>query len=143
MTSTADDQEWEQIVKVWGTAYTFSRDPGQHPAEPHAARRNDGRGTLRAPTPARLLDAIKDDAAARPFAPPGTVNMTEEPQPAPPGEMSDEELAQHAAAVSAELSATPQGTPGRDAIIRQWAEIIAESQRRNAPHLADGKEPQQ
>jgi hypothetical protein len=66
-----------------------------------------------------------------------------EPQPAPPGEMSDEQLARHAAAVSAELSATPQGTPGRDAIIRQWAEIIAESQRRNAPRLADGKEPQQ
>jgi hypothetical protein len=67
MTSTADAQEWDQILKVWGTAYTFSHDPGQHPAEAYAAHRTDGKGTLRAPTPARLLDAIKDDAAARPF----------------------------------------------------------------------------
>jgi hypothetical protein len=67
MTST-DAQEWEQIVKVWGTAYTFSHDPNGYPGEPHAAQRNDGKGTIRAATLAQLLDAIKDDAAARPFA---------------------------------------------------------------------------
>ena len=69
MTSTIDAQEWEPIVKVWGTAYAFSHDPGGHPCEPYAARRRDGKGTIRAASRARLLDAIKDDASARPFAP--------------------------------------------------------------------------
>ena len=67
MTITPDAQEWEQIVKVWGTAYTFTHDPARHPAPPDAPPRKDGRGTLRAASPAQLLDAIKDDAAARPF----------------------------------------------------------------------------
>jgi hypothetical protein len=73
MTSTTDAQEWEPIVRVWGTAYTFTHDPGGHPREPYAARRNDGNGTIRAASPAELLDAIKDDVAVRP---PGTADST-------------------------------------------------------------------
>jgi hypothetical protein len=69
MTSAIDAQEWEPIVKVWGTAYTFSHDSGGHSCEPYAACRKDGMGSVRAASLAELLDAIKDDAAARPFAP--------------------------------------------------------------------------
>jgi hypothetical protein len=67
MTSTSDAPELEAIVRFWGHAYTFSHDPAQDPAKPYAARRKDGQGTIRAATPADLLDAIKDDAATRPF----------------------------------------------------------------------------
>jgi hypothetical protein len=67
MTSVTDATELEAIVRFWGHAYTFSHDPGTCPGEPYAARRKDGQGTIRAATPALLLDAIKDDAAARPF----------------------------------------------------------------------------
>jgi hypothetical protein len=67
MTSTSDAPELEAIVRFWGHAYTFSHDPDQHPERPYAARRKDGQGTIRAATPADLLDAIKDDTATRPF----------------------------------------------------------------------------
>jgi hypothetical protein len=66
-TSATDATELEAIVRFWGHAYTFSHDPEEHPVEPYAARRRDGQGTIRAATPALLLDAIKDDAAARPL----------------------------------------------------------------------------
>ena len=67
MTSATDAPELESIVRFWGHAYTFSHDPGTCPGKPYAARRRDGQGTIRAATPALLLDAIKDDAAARPL----------------------------------------------------------------------------
>jgi hypothetical protein len=67
MNSASDAPELESIVRFWGHAYTFSHDPENHPAEPYAAHRGDGQGIIRAATPALLLDAIKDDAAARPF----------------------------------------------------------------------------
>jgi len=66
LTSATDEPELEAIVKFWGHAYTFSHRPDIYPAKPYAARRKDGQGTIRAATPALLLDAIKDDAAARP-----------------------------------------------------------------------------
>jgi hypothetical protein len=69
MTSAADAPELEAIARFWGHAYTFSRHHDDHPHEPYAARRKDGKGTIRAATPAHLLDAIKDDAAARPLTP--------------------------------------------------------------------------
>jgi hypothetical protein len=67
MTSATDAPELETIERFWGHAYTFSNDPADYPDEPYAARRRDGQGTIRAATQALLLDAIKDDAAARPF----------------------------------------------------------------------------
>jgi len=67
MSSATDEPELEAIVRFWGHAYTFSHDPGQDPGRPYAARRKDGQDTVRAATPALLLDAIKDDAAARPL----------------------------------------------------------------------------
>ena len=67
MTSATDAPELEAVVKFWGHAYTFSHDPGTCPGKPYAARRRDGQGTIRAATPALLLDAIKDDAGARPL----------------------------------------------------------------------------
>jgi hypothetical protein len=67
MDSATDAPGLEAIVRFWGHAYTFSHDPGEHPGEPYAARRKDGQGTIRAATPALLLDAIKDDAGTRPF----------------------------------------------------------------------------
>lgn len=67
MTSATDAPELESIVKFWGHAYTFSKDAATCPDKPYAARRKDGQGTVRAATPALLLDAIKDDANARPF----------------------------------------------------------------------------
>jgi hypothetical protein len=69
LTSATDAPELEAIVKFWGHAYTFSHDPRAHPDKPYAAHRKDGQGTIRAATPALLLDAIKDDANARPFTP--------------------------------------------------------------------------
>lgn len=67
MDSATDAPELEAIVRFWGHAYTFGHDPGTCPGQPYAARRRDGHGTIRATTPALLLDAIKDDAAARPL----------------------------------------------------------------------------
>ena len=67
MDSATDAPELEAVVKFWGHAYTFSHDPEEHPEKPYAARRRDGQGTIRAATPALLLDAIKDDAGARPL----------------------------------------------------------------------------
>jgi hypothetical protein len=71
MDSATDAPELQAIVRFWGHAYTFSHDPGTCPGtcpgKPYAARRRDGQGTIRAATPALLLDAIKDDAAARPL----------------------------------------------------------------------------
>jgi hypothetical protein len=69
MNSATDAPELETIARFWGHAYTLSHDPGTHPAEPYAACRRDEQGTIRAATPALLLDAIKDDAATRPFNP--------------------------------------------------------------------------
>ncbi|MGH3408049.1 MAG: hypothetical protein ACRDRJ_36945 [Streptosporangiaceae bacterium] len=69
MNSATGAPELEAITRFWGHAYTLSHDPGTCPGKPYAARRNDGKGTIRAATPAHLLDAIKDDAAARPFTP--------------------------------------------------------------------------
>jgi hypothetical protein len=66
---TTSATELEAIVRFWGHAYTFSHHPDTYPDEPYAASRKDGNGTSRAATPALLLDAIKDDAAARPFTP--------------------------------------------------------------------------
>jgi hypothetical protein len=66
MTNVTDAPELEAIERFWGHAYTFSQDPGTHPGKPYAACRKDGHGTIRAASPALLLDAIKDDAAAQP-----------------------------------------------------------------------------
>jgi len=68
MNSATDATELGAIAQFWGHAYTFSHDPEDHPEKPYSAHRRDGQGTIRAATPALLLDAIKDDAAARPFA---------------------------------------------------------------------------
>lgn len=67
MSRATDASELEAIERFWGHAYTFSHDPGTCPGKPYAARRHDGKGTIRAANPALLLDAIKDDAAARPI----------------------------------------------------------------------------
>ena len=69
MNSATNAPELETIARFWGHAYTFSHDPARHPGEPYAAHRQDNRGTVRAATPVLLLDAIKDDVAARPFIP--------------------------------------------------------------------------
>jgi hypothetical protein len=69
MTSAAGVTELETIARFWGHAYTFSHDPGTCPCKPYAARRKDGKGTIRAAAPALLLDAIKDAAATRPVTP--------------------------------------------------------------------------
>jgi hypothetical protein len=70
VTTTASDpqqtQAWEAIIRTWGHAHTFSHDPDDHPGQPYAAHPKDGNGTLRAATPALLLDAIKDNARTRP-----------------------------------------------------------------------------
>jgi hypothetical protein len=65
--TTTSDSEWDAIIKTWGHAYIFSHRPDIYPDKPYAARRKDRQGTIRAGTPALLLDAIKDDARARPF----------------------------------------------------------------------------
>lgn len=67
MTSATGEPDVQDIARFWGHAYTFTHDPDDHPGQPHAAHRIDGKGTIRAATPALLLDAIKDDAATRPF----------------------------------------------------------------------------
>ena len=69
MNSATDAPELDTIARFWGHAYTLTNDPEDHPREPYAAHRKDGKGTIRAATPPRLLDAIKDDAAARPLTP--------------------------------------------------------------------------
>ena len=67
-----------------------------------------------------------------------TPTMTEEP--APLSGLTDEQLNQLAAGVNAQLQSTPQGTPGRDAIIRQWSEAVEESNRRDTQRGANAKE---
>jgi hypothetical protein len=69
VTRATDAPQLEALERFWGHAYTFSHDPGTCPGKPYAACRQDGTGTIRAASPALLLDAIKDDAAARPFTP--------------------------------------------------------------------------
>jgi hypothetical protein len=65
MMSTTDAQELDAVIRYWGNAYTFSYNPRTHPDEPHAAQRRDGTSApLHAATPAKLLDAIKDDHTA-------------------------------------------------------------------------------
>ena len=54
-------------MRFWGHAYTFEHDPGARSNERYAAYRRDGQGVIRAASPAALLDAVKDDIAARPF----------------------------------------------------------------------------
>ena len=66
-----------------------------------------------------------------------TPTMTDEP--APLTELTDDQLNQLAAGINAQLQATPQGTPGRDDIIRQWGEVVGESNRRDAQRGADAK----
>jgi len=66
MDSATDAPELEAIVRFWGHKYTFSHDPRKHPDKPYAAHRKDGTGTLRAATPALMLDAIKDDQGTSP-----------------------------------------------------------------------------
>jgi hypothetical protein len=51
----------EKAEQSWGDKYAFSHDPDDHD-QPYAARRRDGQVTLRAATPALLLDAVKDDS---------------------------------------------------------------------------------
>ncbi|HEX3963080.1 MAG TPA: hypothetical protein VHZ03_41675 [Trebonia sp.] len=67
MTATTGS-EWDEIVTTWGHAYTLVHDPDAPPDERYTARPLRADTTLRAATPAALLDAIKDDAAARAFA---------------------------------------------------------------------------
>ena len=66
MTRTTDAHELKAISEFWGYTYTFSYADASHPDKPHGAHRVDGNGTLRAATPALLLDAIKDDMALHP-----------------------------------------------------------------------------
>jgi hypothetical protein len=80
-----EDRQWDAIVRCWGNAYSFSHDPGGHPGEPYAARRSDWQRTLRAATPAALLDAIKDDAVSAPPAGPGRPPRTPATGPAATG----------------------------------------------------------
>lgn len=65
--STPGETSLETVARFWGHACTFTYDPDDHPADPYAAHRIDGQGTIRAATTAKLLDAIKDAAATRPF----------------------------------------------------------------------------
>ena len=65
--TAATGSEWDEIVTTWGHAYTLSHDPDAPPAEQYTARALGTSTTLTARTSAELLDAIKDDAAARAF----------------------------------------------------------------------------
>jgi len=56
--------ELETIIRFWRDVYTFSLDLAEFPEEPYAAHRIGRQRTIRAATPALLLDAIKDDNAA-------------------------------------------------------------------------------
>ena len=58
---------WDEIVTTWGHAYILSHDPDAPPAERYTAQPVGTATMLKAETPAELLDAIKDDAAARAF----------------------------------------------------------------------------
>ena len=69
MNSATDATELGAIAQFWGHAYTFSHDSDTHPDQPFAAHRKDGNGTIRAATPALLLDAIMDDTRTRPSTP--------------------------------------------------------------------------
>jgi hypothetical protein len=71
MTATTGN-EWDEIIRTWGHAYTLRNDPLAPANERYTARPLGTDATLRAETPAALLDAIKDDAAARAFATDGT-----------------------------------------------------------------------
>ena len=64
MSSATDAPELDAITEFWGHAYTFSHHPGEYPDKPYAAQPKRGAATLRAATPALLLDAIKDDQVA-------------------------------------------------------------------------------
>jgi hypothetical protein len=65
MTATTGDPAWDEIVKTWGHAYALSHDPAAPASERYTARPLGTDATLRAASPAGLLDAIKDDAARR------------------------------------------------------------------------------
>ena len=67
--TSASDPEWDAIIRTWGHAYTLSHDPAAAPAQRYSACPQDAGRALHAETPAELLDAIKDDAAARLFTP--------------------------------------------------------------------------
>jgi hypothetical protein len=72
MTATTGSHQWDEIIRTWGHAYTLRHDPLAPASEQYTARPLGTNATLRAETPAALLDAIKDDAAARAFATDGT-----------------------------------------------------------------------
>jgi hypothetical protein len=62
--------ELEAIIRFWRDTYSFSFDPARFPDQPYAAQRIGRQRTIRAASPALLLDAIKDDdARARPPGP--------------------------------------------------------------------------
>jgi hypothetical protein len=63
--TAATGNMWDEIVRTWGHAYTLSHDPDAIRGERYAARPLGTDTALNAATPAALLDAIKDDAAAR------------------------------------------------------------------------------
>jgi hypothetical protein len=66
MTATTGN-EWDEIARTWGHAYTLRYDPLAPASKQYTAQPLGAGTTLRAETPAALLDAIKDDAAARAF----------------------------------------------------------------------------
>jgi hypothetical protein len=72
MTATAGNDEWDEIIRTWGHAYTLRHDPHAPANERCTAQPLGTDVTLRAEAPAALLDAIKDDAAARAFTTDGT-----------------------------------------------------------------------
>lgn len=63
--TSANDPQWEAIIRNWAHAYTLSHDPRAAPDQRYSARPLGTEETLHAETPAGLLDAIKDHAAAR------------------------------------------------------------------------------
>jgi hypothetical protein len=65
--TAATGNEWDEIARTWGHAYTLSHDPAAAPGRRYSARPLGAGDTLHAETPARLLDAIKDHAAAHLF----------------------------------------------------------------------------
>jgi len=67
MTAATGNPQWEEITRAWGHAYTLTHRPAAAPGQQYTARPLGGGDTLHSDTPAGLLDAIKDDAAARLF----------------------------------------------------------------------------
>jgi hypothetical protein len=63
--TAATGNEWDEIVRTWGHAYTLSHHPDLDPSERYAAQPVGTQIMLMAETPAALLDVIKDDAATR------------------------------------------------------------------------------